>query len=110
MKRTRAFTLIELLVVVGILASLLAILIPALSVARERARRTACATNLHAIGQGEAAYASEFNDYLPIVSKNVSVTDFTNLTVFAANQLMNSHVSGGVTPVSARKIFFCPSN
>jgi len=56
----RAFTLIELLVVIGIIAVLIAILLPVVSRAREAGRRTVCASNLRQIGWGLTKY---FNDY-----------------------------------------------
>ena len=52
-----AFTLIELLVVVAIIALLTAILVPALSLARQSAERTVCATNLRGLALANCMYA-----------------------------------------------------
>ena len=60
-----AFTLIELLVVVAIIAILAALLLPALTAARERARRTACATNLDQMGKAIENYLGLYGNYYP---------------------------------------------
>jgi prepilin-type N-terminal cleavage/methylation domain-containing protein/prepilin-type processing-associated H-X9-DG protein len=58
-----AFTLVELLVVIAIIAVLAALIFPALSHARDRARSGTCANRLHQIGLAIQMYASDNNIY-----------------------------------------------
>jgi prepilin-type N-terminal cleavage/methylation domain-containing protein len=87
----RAFTIIELLVVVAILALLIAILVPALGAAREKAQRAKCATNLRTLAGADFMYAQ---NYAGIVSRNAGAGVPSTFFLVAQDQKCN------LTPVS----------
>jgi len=64
LNRIRAVTLVEILVVISVIALLIAILVPCLGAARERAKRAVCMANLHSIGQSIFIYAHNNDDML----------------------------------------------
>lgn len=86
----RAFTLIELLVTISIISLLLAVLLPALSMARERSKMTKCLTNMRTISQF-AGSAVTANGRFQLVSDEVGVAAADpdrNLYAYSGTELL----------------------
>jgi prepilin-type N-terminal cleavage/methylation domain-containing protein len=108
-KSAGAFTLIELLVVVAIIALLIAVLLPSLAQARERAKRSACLSNLHQTHLAFVLYAQDNNDQVPLgyrtVSKQFNSMIYTSTASTWA--LFGLLMTGNYEKVP--KVLYCPS-
>jgi prepilin-type N-terminal cleavage/methylation domain-containing protein/prepilin-type processing-associated H-X9-DG protein len=117
----KAFTLIELLVVIGIIALLIAILLPSLSKARKSARTAVCLTHQRALDQALQTYYVDFHNpptlnHLPVSSSASLGNTASELSLgfFAWDYML---FNGGMTPdtflsngpqAAYRKIMVCP--
>jgi prepilin-type N-terminal cleavage/methylation domain-containing protein len=104
MHRRHGFTLIELLVVIAIIAILAAILFPVFARAREKARQTACLSNLKQLGTSVLLYAQDYDETYPINYQDASSGAGTaaQIPLTWPNRLMPY--------VGNQQVYACPSD
>lgn len=106
----RAFTLVELLVVIGIIAILIAALLPAIGKARQAADRTACLSNLRQVHQAFVMYAMNHDGQVPIGYRTAS-KQFNSMvysTTAGGKWVLFGLLSeNGLLPVP--EVLFCPA-
>jgi prepilin-type N-terminal cleavage/methylation domain-containing protein len=112
-RRRNAFTLVELLVVIGIIAALIAILLPVLGRAREAAKATKCLANMRQFGNALLMYLNENKGCMPVQVKN-TVNDFANPAVYDVGNVQGLSVLASLMPYLngsnvASSLWACPS-
>jgi prepilin-type N-terminal cleavage/methylation domain-containing protein len=110
-KANPAFTLIELLVVIAIIAILAALLLPALSSAKQRGYRASCMSNLHQLGIATQIYCGDNNNKTP----DLRYSPFTTSTAGVAAGLWpwdvsTNFISEMISDGASQNVFYCPAN
>jgi prepilin-type N-terminal cleavage/methylation domain-containing protein len=97
------FTLVELMVVIAMTAVLTALLLPALSGAKEKARRAVCKNNLHQLYMVCDMYAGNNSDVLPSAADNNGNYHSIRLSDQTFTNLVAGYAGGN------SNIFYCPN-
>ena len=100
-----AFTLVELLVVIGIIAVLVAMLLPALNKAKKQGMLVQCQSNLRQIMQGTLLYANDNKGCFPCAY----LTGVSTLKVQSVPQLLSRADIGGKY-ITSGKVYDCPAD
>ncbi|MCG3127740.1 MAG: hypothetical protein CHACPFDD_02611 [Phycisphaerae bacterium] len=103
-----AFTLIELLVVIVIIATLMAILLPALRSARETGKRIACASNLRQIGIAFMMYVNDYRGRFPRPAVRFLAEDW--IYWYKKHDLNKSRIVPYLGSMFDARLFRCPSD
>jgi prepilin-type N-terminal cleavage/methylation domain-containing protein/prepilin-type processing-associated H-X9-DG protein len=105
------FTLVELLVVIGIIALLIAILLPALSKARESSKRIACLSNIRQFGVAMVMYTTANKGLFPRAApKGTPTIPWDVIHWQAGDKIEESAIAPFLGETISPRLFVCPSD
>lgn len=111
--KNKGFTLIELLVVISIIALLLSIIVPALSLAKERSRNVVCQSSLKQFSLANALYANANRDRVPFPTYYMHTQESYSKSPFHFNCRWHDDkipADGPIWPyLDAKNITRCPT-
>src|SRR5688572_1271639 len=122
-RRSLGFTLVELLLVIGIIAVLIAILLPAVRKAMEQANAIKCQSNLRSMMQACLTFAADYKGHLPGLDSDYGEAEFWRRCVYSGPALGTPPPANNAEKVATaphngtlwkylrnRQIYLCPSS
>jgi prepilin-type N-terminal cleavage/methylation domain-containing protein len=129
LRDAEGFTLIELLVVIAIIAILAAMLLPALSRAKQKSQTVACINNLRQLTIASVVYSVDFRDYWPLNNQGDDAVNLANppagyyprvwaegregsnlIDELAASGMVSDKVSLVAPYLKSKNVFRCPGD
>ena len=106
MSKKQGFTLIELLVVIAIIAILAAILFPVFAQAREKARQSACQSNLKQIALGIRMYSQDYDECMPYQAYSAQSSGVGSWNL---DTVQNNWARAAMPYIKNQQIYTCPT-